>query len=79
MNLRLRELRMENKLLQRQVAEYLHCTQQTYCRYEKGDLLPSLQVLAQLAVFYNTSVDYIIGITNQRKPHTRGSRRFRIR
>ncbi len=76
MNLRLKELRMENKLLQRQVAEHLHCTQQTYCRYERGDLIPSLQVLALLAMFYDTSVDYIIGITDQRSPHKRGIRRF---
>ncbi len=77
MHLRLRELRIENKLTQQHVAEYLHCTQQTYSRYETGDLMPSLQVLAQLAVFYDTSVDYIIGITNQRAPHKR-SRRFRF-
>ncbi len=77
MHLRLRELRIENKLTQQHVAEYLHCTQQTYSRYETGDLMPSLQVLAQLAVFYDTSVDYIIDITDQRSPHKR-SRRFRF-
>ncbi len=77
MSLRLKALRMENKLLQRQVAEYLHCTQQTYSRYETGDLQPPLQVLAQLAIFYDTSVDYIIGMTNRKTPYKR-SRRFRF-
>ncbi len=73
--LRLKELRKENNLCQRQVAEYLHCTQQTYSRYETGALQPSLLVMERLSDFYKTSVDYIMNLTDERTPHKRGGKR----
>lgn len=75
MELRLKELRSENRLYQRQLAEYLHCTQQTYSRYETGELQPSLSVMERLAEFYETSVDFIMRLTDEKKPHKRGSKR----
>jgi transcriptional regulator with XRE-family HTH domain len=69
--LRLRDLRIENDLFQKHVADYLECTQQTYSRYETGELEPSLAILIKLSVFYDTSVDYIIRLTDERKPYTR--------
>jgi transcriptional regulator with XRE-family HTH domain len=70
-NLRLRELRNENELFQKHVADYLDCSQQTYSRYETGELEPSITILAKLSVFYDTSIDYILCLTDERKPHTR--------
>jgi len=78
MTLRLKELRTENHLLQRQLAEYLHCTQQTYSRYETGELQPSLSVLEKLTEFYQTSVDYIMGLTDEKTPHKRSSKRSAV-
>jgi transcriptional regulator with XRE-family HTH domain len=69
--LRLRDLRLDNDLFQKHVADFLTCTQQTYSRYETGELEPSLSVLAKLSVFYDTSVDYIMGLTDEHKPYTR--------
>lgn len=72
---RLKELRSENHLYQRQLAEILHCTQQTYSRYENGELQPSLLVLERLACFYDTSVDYILKLTDETKAHKRKIKR----
>jgi transcriptional regulator with XRE-family HTH domain len=69
--LRLKDLRVENDLFQKHVSDYLGCTQQTYSRYETGELEPSLAILSKLSVFYNTSVDYIIALTDDKRPYTR--------
>lgn len=67
MNLRIRMLREDNDLYQRNLAEYLKCTQQTYSRYETGELEPSLEVMEKLARFYDTSVDYLMGLTDNKE------------
>ena len=69
MNLRIRDLREDNDLYQRHIAEYLGCKQQTYSRYETGELEPSLPVMAKLAAFYKTSVDFLMGLTDVRDPY----------
>ena len=66
MKLRLKELRRESGATQRQIAEYLGLKQQTYYRYETGLLQPSLPVMEKLSNYYTTSVDYIMGITNDK-------------
>lgn len=71
MKLRIREMRENSDLFQRNLAEYLGCTQQTYSRYETGELEPSLSVMARLAEFYGTSVDYLMGLTDIREPYRR--------
>ncbi|MCM1059061.1 MAG: helix-turn-helix domain-containing protein [Eubacterium sp.] len=69
MYLRIRDLREDNDLYQRHIAEYLGCKQQTYSRYETGELEPSLPVMAKLAKFYKTSVDFLMGLTDVREPY----------
>ncbi len=69
MNLRIRDLREDNDLYQRNLAEYLGCKQQTYSRYEVGELEPNLRVMAKLAAFYKTSVDFLMGLTDVRDPY----------
>ncbi len=66
---RIRELREDNDLLQKHLAEYLHCTQVAYSRYELGTRDIPTQVLIELAAFYKTSTDYILGITDIKKPY----------
>lgn len=66
---RLRDLREDRDLPQRVLAELLHVSQATYSRYESGGLdIPSGALIA-LARFYHTSVDYLLGLTdNPRAP-----------
>ena len=64
---RIRELREENKLLQKNLAEYLHCSQVAYSRYELGARDIPTEVLIKLAGFYNISVDYLLGLSDNRK------------
>lgn len=59
--MRLKELRKERKMLQRQVAEAINCSQAVYSRYENGEREPSKEILAALADFYSVSVDYLLG------------------
>lgn len=61
---RIRELRENNHLTQRQLAAHLGLRQQTYSRYERGELIPSLRVMAALADLYDTSVDFLVGLTD---------------
>ena len=68
---RLRELREDCGLYQKEVAEALGCTQQTYSRYETGELEPSVKGLRILADLFGTSSDYLICLTNTKKPYRR--------
>ena len=61
---RIRTLRENSHLTQRQLAEYLGLRQQTYSRYERGELIPSLDSVAALADFYDTSTDFLAGLTD---------------
>lgn len=64
---RLKDLREDNDLTQKQVAEFLLITQQQYSLYEKGYRDIPTEYLISLADFYKTSVDYIVGRTNNSK------------
>ena len=61
---RLKELREDKDLKQRQLADYLHCSQQVYSNYELGQRDIPTDVLIQLSEFYNVSVDYLLGLTS---------------
>lgn len=67
MNLRIRDLREDNDLTQSQIAKILGCTQQTYSRYESGEITIDIHSLIKLAKYYKTSVDYLVGLTNKKK------------
>lgn len=68
---RLRNLREDRDLNQMAVAEVLHVSQTTYSRYESGALdIPSGALIA-LALFYGTSVDYLLGLTDRFRPYPR--------
>lgn len=67
---RLRDLREDADLTQNQVAQYLNMSQTGYSKYETGENDIPTRVLIALAVFYGTSVDYLLGITSCRKPYS---------
>lgn len=64
---RIRDLREDRDMKQRQLAEYLNCSQQVYSNYELGQRDIPTDVLIRLSEFYNVSVDYILGLTNNPK------------
>ena len=59
---RLKELRLERGLTQKELAKKLGLNAVTYLHYEKGQREPPLSLLAEIAVFYGVSVDYLLGI-----------------
>lgn len=72
---RLRNLREDRDLNQTAVARILHVSQTTYSRYESGSLdIPSGSLIA-LAEYYGTSVDYLLGLTDEPRPYPRGAAR----
>ena len=58
-------------MTQEAVANFLHIKQNTYSQYETGTLNYPLDVVVALASFYNTSVDYLLGLTDERTPYPR--------
>ncbi len=69
---RIRDLREDSDLRQKDLAEYLHCTQVCYSQYETGKRDIPTRVLILLAAFYCTSTDYLLGLTDQRVPYPQG-------
>ena len=63
---RIRNLREERDPTQQKVADYLHVKQNTYFQYEIGVLNYPVEVLIKLAVFYDVSMDYLMGRTDER-------------
>ena len=65
---RLKQLRNEYGILQRDLAEQLNLSQQTISLYESNKRQPDYDTLRTIAEFFNVSTDYILGITNIREP-----------
>lgn len=65
---RLEFLREDNDLTQQQVADILHCQREVYRRYEKGTRELPLSYAIILAQHYNVSIDYIVGLTDNKNP-----------
>lgn len=72
MKLRIKEIREAHNYTQSEIAKVLHCTQQTYSRYETGEIIIDANNIVLLADFYHTSVDYLLGLTNQIEPKIHG-------
>ena len=64
---RIRDLREDHDMKQKQVAEYLCCSQQVYSNYELGQRDIPTDVLIRLADYYKVSIDYLLGQTNNPK------------
>ena len=72
---KVRDLREDMDLKQQALATYLHCTQACYSNYELGYRDIPTEVLIKLSEFYNTSVDYLLELTDEPKPYPRKKRR----
>lgn len=68
---RLRDLREDKDLTQKQIAELLNMSQTGYNQYEIGKNDIPTKILIELAKFYNTSTDYLLDITDEIKPYPR--------
>ena len=64
----IRNLREDNDLSQQQIADYLNISQRTYSYYESGEHNMPLPILVQLADYYHTSTDYLLGRTDNPAP-----------
>ncbi len=69
MYIRIRELREDKDLSQKCIADYLNCSQVAYSRYELGTRDIPTDVLIKLAKYHDTSTDYLLGLTNIKKPY----------
>lgn len=68
---RLEDLRIDNDKTQADVADFLGCQREVYRRYEKGTRQIPVDFLIKLAELYNVSTDYLLGLTNEKRPYPR--------
>lgn len=66
---RLKELREDNDLLQKDIAEKIGITQRNYSYFETGQTMLTEDILLKLANYYNTSIDYLLYKTDERLPY----------
>ncbi len=72
---RLRDLREDNDLTQTQLAARLQCSQRVYSDYERGRVGIPAEILIRLAILYDTSIDYLLDLTDERDPYARKGKR----
>jgi len=72
---RIRDLREDHDLLQTDLAKYLSCSQVGYSHYELGQRDVPTDVLIKLSQLYATSVDYLLGLTDDPRPYPRSRRK----
>lgn len=68
---RIKDLREDKELTQKNIADLLGMKQQQYQRYENGKNEIPFQYIIKLAIFYNVSIDYLAEITDEQKPYPR--------
>ena len=68
---RIRDLREDHDLTQAEMGRILSCSQRVYSNYERGDVDIPTEVLIRLAEFHHTSVDYLLGLTDEAAPYPR--------
>ena len=71
---RIRNLREDKDLTQSKMGELLQCSQRIYSNYECGDVDIPTEILVKLAQFHETSVDYLLGLTDEKTPYPRRKR-----
>lgn len=72
---RIRNLREDQDLTQKQLGQILNMSQTGYNQYEIGKNDIPTKILIKLAEFYNTSTDYLLGITDEKKPYKKTKRK----
>lgn len=69
--MRLRDIREDQDITQSEIAEYLNVRQNTYSQYETEKRQIPIETLIKLAQYFDTSVDYILNLTDEKKPYPR--------
>ncbi len=64
--MRIRDLREDRDITQKEIAAYLHIKQNTYSQYENGQRQLPIECLIALAKFYSVSTDYLLGLTDDK-------------
>ena len=71
---RIRELREDSDLKQSDIAKIMNTTQQHYSKIENGKAEPKADQIIKIALFYQTTTDYILGLTNISTPYKRSNK-----
>ena len=71
--MRLRDVREDHDFTQKYIAEKLFIKQNTYSQYENGQRQIPLEFLIKLAIIYNTSTDYLLGLTDEKQAYPRSN------
>ena len=66
---RLKDLREDNDIYQKDIAKYLNIDQSNYSKYELEKINIPIDVLKKLSKMYNTSIDYLLYMTDEKKPY----------
>lgn len=69
--LRIKDMREDRDLLQKDVADFLNISQTNYSKYELGKINIPINTLKKMAIFFDTSIDYLLGLTDEMKPYPR--------
>ncbi|AFS78273.1 transcriptional regulator, HTH-type [Gottschalkia acidurici 9a] len=72
---RIRNLREDKDMTQKEMAEILNCSQRIYSNYERGEVDIPTHILIKLSTFYKVSVDYLLNLTDEVKPYKRRDKR----
>ena len=72
---RLKDLREDKDMYQSDVAKIINISQTNHSKYELGKINIPIDTLIKLAIFYNTSIDYILGLTDINKPYPKSKRK----
>ena len=62
-------MREEKGMTQQQIAEYLNCGQSLYSKYERGEREVPLEIMVNLATLFETSIDYLVRLTDNKQPY----------
>ena len=73
---RIRALREDNDLTQKEIAAILNMSQTVYSKYETGENDVPTKILIDLAKYYDTSIDYLLGITDVKEPYLRSKKKL---
>ena len=69
--LRIKDIREDREMKQKEVAEFLNISQTNYSKYELGKINIPIETLKKMSILFDTSIDYLLGLTNEVKPYPR--------
>ena len=69
--LRIKDIREDREMKQKDVAKFLNISQTNYSKYELGKINIPIETLKKMSILFDTSIDYLLGLTNEVKPYPR--------